>query len=79
MRTTTIREKLHQFIDQVEDKRARAIYALFESEIEQETLPYSDEFKAQLEERITYYHKGGKMVTPEEMQERLASIKKRIA
>jgi hypothetical protein len=79
MKTMTIREKLHQFIDQVEDKRAKAIYTLFESEIEQGAISYSDEFKAQLDERIAYYKKGGKMVTPDEMQQRLESIKKRIA
>ncbi len=79
MKTMTIREKLHQFIDQVEDKRAKAIYTLFESEIEQEAISYSDEFKAQLDERIAYYNKGGKMVTPDEMQQRLESVKKRIA
>lgn len=29
-----IREKLHQFIDSIEDKKAAAIYTLFEDEIE---------------------------------------------
>ncbi len=29
-----MREKLHQFIDSIEDKKAEAIYTLFEDEIE---------------------------------------------
>jgi hypothetical protein len=32
-----IREKLHHFIDSIEDKKAQAIYTLFEEEIENDT------------------------------------------
>lgn len=35
METTDIRYKLHKFIDIIEDKKAKAIYTLFEDEIEQ--------------------------------------------
>jgi hypothetical protein len=31
---TDIRQKLHQFIDTIEDKKAEAIYTLLESEID---------------------------------------------
>lgn len=34
MQTTTIREKLHQFIDSIEDRKVEAIYTLFENEID---------------------------------------------
>ena len=34
METTDIRKKLHQFIDTIEDKKAEAIYTLFEDEID---------------------------------------------
>jgi len=34
METTDIRQKLHQFIDAIEDKKAEAIYTLFEDEID---------------------------------------------
>ena len=34
METTGIRRKLHQFIDPIEDKKAEAIYTLFEDEID---------------------------------------------
>ncbi|TDW91902.1 hypothetical protein [Dinghuibacter silviterrae] len=36
MPTANIRQKLHNFIDTIEDKRVKAIYTLFEDEIEQE-------------------------------------------
>jgi hypothetical protein len=34
MEALNIREKLHHFIDTIEDKKAEAIYTLFEDEIE---------------------------------------------
>lgn len=34
MTTSVIRQKLHQFIDTIEDKRAAAIYTLFEDEMD---------------------------------------------
>jgi len=34
MNTTEIRKKLHQFIDGIEDKKAEAIYTLFEDDID---------------------------------------------
>ena len=33
MSTLTIRQKLHQFIDEIEEKKAEAIYTIFENEI----------------------------------------------
>lgn len=36
METATIRRRLHEFIDKIEDKRAAAIYTLFEDEIDME-------------------------------------------
>ena len=38
MQTTTIRQKLHLFIDSIEDKKAEAIYALFDDEIDPDAL-----------------------------------------
>ena len=34
---TDIRQKLHQFIDAIEDKKVAAMYALFEDEIDTDT------------------------------------------
>ena len=74
METTDIRKKLHQFIDTVEDKRAEAIYTLFEDEIQQDELEYTDEFKAELDSRYEYYQNGGKMISAEEADDHIKKI-----
>lgn len=72
--TKGIREKLHRFIDALEDKKAEAIYTLFEEEIEQEEWEYTDEFKAELDKRYEYYQNGGKMINAEEADEQIKKI-----
>lgn len=71
METIGIRQKLHQFIDKMEDKKAKAIYTLFEDEIEQDEWEFSEDFKAELDKRYEYYQNGGKMVTAEEVDEQI--------
>jgi len=73
MNTTGIREKLHHFIDRIEDKKAAAIYTLFEENIKEEE-GYSDEFKAELDRRYTEYKKDGKVVSRETMDKRIKKI-----
>jgi len=77
MTTIALREKLHKFIDSIEEKKVKAIYTLFENEIEQSEVDYSDEFKAELDKRIEYYHKGGKTVSPTEIKKRLKAIRQK--
>lgn len=79
MKTLTKREKLHQFIDNAEEKRIKAIYNLLEDEIEEIQQEYSEEFKAELDKRIEYFQSGGKMVSPQEMSERLSKIRQKMA
>ena len=74
MTTIALREKLHKFIDSIEEKKIKAIYTLFENEIEQE-VEYSDEFKAELDKKLEYYKSGGKTVSPSEMKKRLKAIR----
>jgi predicted RecB family endonuclease len=74
MTTIALREKLHKFIDSIEEKKVKAIYTLFENEIEQE-MEYSDEFKAELDKRMEYYKNGGKTISPTEMKKRLKAIR----
>jgi hypothetical protein len=71
MPNSSIRQKLHHFIDNVEDKRLKAIYVLFEDEIEQEGIEYTKEFKSELDKRYDYYKNGGKMVGPSEANKRI--------
>ena len=73
-----LRQKLHQFIDSIEEKKIKAIYTLFESEIEQSEVTYTEEFKAELDKRVEYYRNGGKMVSPTEMSKRIRAIRQKV-
>jgi len=67
MNTTAIRQKLHHFIDSMEDKKAAAIYTLFEDNIKDNGEDYTDDFKAELESRYAAYKKDGKVISREDM------------
>ncbi|HXL58509.1 MAG TPA: hypothetical protein VN958_19740, partial [Chitinophagaceae bacterium] len=67
-------QKLHKFIDAIEDKKAEAIYTLFEEEIEQDEWEYTDEFKAELDRRYEYYKNGGKMISAAEADAQIKEI-----
>lgn len=74
METSIIRQKLHQFIETMEDKKAEAIYTLFEDEIDQDEWEYTDEFKAELDSRLEYYKNGGRMISASEANEQITQI-----
>lgn len=74
MTATLIRKKLHNFIDSIEEKKAKAIYTLFESEIENEPLEYSSTLKNELDNRYEYYQNGGKMITANEANKKISKI-----
>lgn len=64
MQVAVIRQKLHQFIDTIEDKKAEAIYILLEHEIDTDA-----QRKALiLEERKKYLSGEGRSYTPEEVK-----------
>lgn len=50
METLNIRQKLHQFIDSIEEKKAEAIYTLFEEEINQSEGMSIGQYNKELEE-----------------------------
>ena len=74
MNTVGIRQKLHRFIDTIEDKKAEAIYTLFEESINHKEEDYTDEFKAELDRRYAEYKKDGKVITREAMDKRIKKI-----
>jgi len=74
MTTTAIRERLHHFIDTIEDKKAVAIYTLFEDSIKDSEEEYTDEFKAELDRRYAEYKMDGKVITREAMDKRIRKI-----
>ena len=74
METTLIRQKLHHFIETIEDKKAKAIYTLFEDEIEQDEWEYTEEFKTELDNRYEHYQRGGKMITTSEANDQISAV-----
>ena len=77
MKTASIRKRLHQFIETVEEKKVKAIYILFEDEIAQNEWEYTDEFKKELDSRIAYYKKGGKMVCGADADKQIKELVKK--
>ncbi len=74
MTTVAIRKKLANFMQVADDKKVKAIYALFEDEIEQEEMEYTDEFREELDKRYAYYKNGGKMITAAEADKQINKI-----
>lgn len=65
MQSATIKEKLHQFIDAVDDKRAQAIYMLFEDELE-----FNDARKTLImEDRAAYLSGNNKTFSIDEVKQ----------
>ena len=74
MTTLAIRQKLADYIKIADDKKVKAVYALLEEDMEQEAMKYTNEFKAELDERHSYYLSGGKMVTAENANKQIVRI-----
>lgn len=73
MNTATIRQQLHQFIDRMEDKRAKAIYTLFEEEIDTD----AQRKKLIRLEREKYLRGEGRSYSPAEVREMALNKEKR--
>ena len=65
MESTLIKEKLHQFIDSIDDKRANAIYMLFEDELDVE----AKRKNLIMEDRAEYLKGNNKTFSFEEVTE----------
>ena len=76
MKTTAIRQRLHQFIETAEEKKVKAIYTLFEDEITQDEWEYTNEFKAELDLRYAHYKNGGKMISAAETDKQVKKLLK---
>ncbi len=75
MGITNVRKKLHEFIDTIENKKAEAIYTLFENEIDTE----SQRKKIILQERKKYLNKEGKSYSWNEVKQMAIDKEKRHA
>ena len=74
MTTATIRKKLLDHMQVADDKKVKAMYALFEDDIEQEKLEYTGELKAKLNNGCAYYKGGGKMISAAEADKQINKI-----
>jgi hypothetical protein len=77
MGATALRNKLHQFIDNAEDKKIKAIYTIFEediAEINEAEEEYTAEFKAELDRRYEDYKKDGKTISRHEADKRIKKL-----
>ena len=77
MNTANIRKQLHDYLEVANDKKINAIYIMVEDEIKETIIEYTPELKAELDSRVNYYLKGGKMVSPTEMNKRLRGLRKK--
>lgn len=75
MNTSGIRQKLHLFIDTIEDKKVAAIYTIFENEMDTEI----QRKKLIHAEREKYLHGVGKSYSTEEVKQMALNKKKRNA
>ncbi|OLY91959.1 putative addiction module component, TIGR02574 family [Cnuella takakiae] len=76
-KTTALRQKLHNYLEVADDKKIEAIYAIMENDIEQLSVTYTEELKAELDRRHADYKSGeAKVVSAQESQERIAALLK---
>jgi predicted transcriptional regulator len=58
MTTVTIRQKLHQFIDKIGEKKVKSIYTLFEEEINQDERISIEQYNKEIDEAEAEFEKG---------------------
>jgi len=77
MTTTAIRERLHSYINDVDDAKIKAIYALFEDQIAPSVNWWEDEeFVAELDERVRRHEQGIDRAVPlEEVKAKLQKMR----
>lgn len=75
MKTSVIRQKLHEYLESAEDKKIKAIYTMVEDEIEEtHEMEYSDELKELLDQRYEAYKKDGKLISEKEAKKRIEKL-----
>ena len=77
MDTSNIRQQLHNYLEIADDRKLNAIYIMVEDEIKEAIVEYTPEFKTEINNRVEYYLKGGKMISPAEMNKRLQALRKK--
>ena len=76
MTTSTIRQKLHSYIDTADVKKIKAIYTMIEDSLVVES-KLDSEFQDELDARYNEYIETGKSVTEKEANKRISHILKK--
>ena len=78
MRTSTIREKLYDYIRFADDKKIKAIYTMVEEDLVTRSSPWDNpEFITELDRRVAEYELGEvKMSTWEEVKAKTCALKR---
>jgi hypothetical protein len=78
MTTAAMRERLHDLISEVDDKKIESIYALFEDQVAEKYNWSGDkEFVAELDERMRRYKAGiDRGYSWDEVEESIKALKK---
>lgn len=77
MKTAAIRQQLHSYLEEADDKKVKAMYASVKSDIKQSAVGYTDEYKTELDKRYADYKNGKtKPVTAQQSKRRIAKLLK---
>ena len=69
------RQKLSGYLEVADDKKVHAIYSMIKEEVEGSSVDYSDELKAELDNRFENYQAGKRNVfTDEESKKRIQQL-----
>lgn len=80
MTTSIIRQKLHNYLEVADDKKIKAIYAIMEVDVEEKALIYSDEIRADLDNRLANYEADKtNVISADESKQRILSLMKTAA
>lgn len=75
MTTTSIRQKLHSYLEVADDKKIKAMYIMLEDDIEKFSFEYSDELKNELDKRLEDLKSGkSKTISAEDSKKRIDKI-----
>lgn len=75
MTTSSIRQKLHSYLELADDKKVKAMYTILEEDIEDLTIEYPDELKNELDKRLENLKSGkSKSISAKESKKRINKI-----
>jgi hypothetical protein len=76
--TTTIREELHHYLEVVDDKKVKAIYAVMQDGMRASAVDYTVSFKVELDARSQSFENGSaKMITKTVSENRIQKLLKK--